>query len=141
MNFSGRRQGPSSLLMVGVVSAGLIATGSREGPAFVSAEVVTEAASHSMVAAQEADGEELYLKYCAACHGAEGGGGPASAGFNPPPTDLTDAERMQQLTDDRLLEVLSEGSGAMPGFASMLTEDELRAVAEYTRTLSEADAQ
>ncbi len=107
------------LLMAGVLSTGLIAA-SRQAAT---------------------DSEELYRNYCAVCHGAEGrGDGPAASSFDPPPPDLTDAERMQQLTDERLLEVLSNGSGLMTGFGSMLTPEEIEAVAEYTRKLSEPPA-
>lgn len=142
MHFNGTDAGQLPLLMVGVVSAGLIAAGSHADPGSVAAAAVPEAASYSFVVTRATDGEELYRKYCAACHGTEGrADGPASAGFDPPPTDLTDPEPMQQLTDDGLLEALSEGSGAMPGFSSMLTEDELRAVADYTRSLAEEETQ
>ncbi len=37
-----------------------------------------------------ASGEEMYLSYCAACHGNRGkGDGPAAAALKQPPTDLT----------------------------------------------------
>ena len=37
-----------------------------------------------------ASGEEMYLSYCAACHGNRGkGDGPAAAAMKQPPTDLT----------------------------------------------------
>lgn len=37
-----------------------------------------------------ASGEEMYLNYCAVCHGKDGkGGGPAASALKVPPTDLT----------------------------------------------------
>jgi mono/diheme cytochrome c family protein len=37
-----------------------------------------------------ASGEEMYMTYCAVCHGKEGkGGGPAAEALKMPPTDLT----------------------------------------------------
>ncbi len=39
-------------------------------------------------------GTELYRRYCASCHGAEGrGDGPLSAALSPPPADLTTLAR------------------------------------------------
>ena len=35
-----------------------------------------------------AEGHELYLSYCVACHGADGSGGPVSPYLSPPPRDL-----------------------------------------------------
>ena len=126
------------LLMAAVLSTGLIAGRQQTRPKSLSASTISTARSW-VTGVAATDGEELYRNYCAVCHGAEGrGDGPAASSFDPPPPDLTDAERMQQLTDGRLLEVLSSGSGTMNGFGSMLTPEEVEAVAEYTRTLSEA---
>ncbi len=37
-----------------------------------------------------ASGKEMYMQYCATCHGADGkGGGPAASAMKAPPTDLT----------------------------------------------------
>jgi mono/diheme cytochrome c family protein len=37
-----------------------------------------------------ASGEEMYVNYCAVCHGKDGkGGGPAASALKVPPTDLT----------------------------------------------------
>lgn len=139
MFFDGTGMGKLFLLMAGVLSAGLIATSRQASPTPLTASAVSTAPSSPVPEVAATDGEELYRNYCAVCHGAEGrGDGPAASSFDPPPPDLTDAERMQQLTDERMLEVLSSGSGAMSGFGSMLTGEELDAVAKYTRTLSAA---
>jgi mono/diheme cytochrome c family protein len=43
-----------------------------------------------MKATSPASGEEMYLNYCAVCHGKDGkGGGPAASALKVPPTDLT----------------------------------------------------
>jgi len=139
MYLNGNGVGRPSLLMAGVLSAGLIVSHRQARPESLSASTVLTARSSSVPEVAAADGEELYRNYCAVCHGAEGrGDGPAASSLDPPPPDLTDAERMQELTDERLLEVLSNGSGVMTGFGSMLTPEELEAVAAYVRTLSEA---
>jgi mono/diheme cytochrome c family protein len=136
---NGNGVGRPFLLMAGVLSAGLIATSQQASPTPLTASAVSTAQASPVPGVAATDGEKLYRNYCAVCHGAEGGGdGPAASSFDPPPPDLTDAERMGQLTDERMLEVLSNGSGVMTGFASMLTPEEVEAVAEYTRTLSEA---
>lgn len=80
---------------------------------------------------------ELFQRQCVACHGKKGrGDGPAAIALTPRPKDLTDKETMDQLSDEELLEVLTKGRGAMPGFGAILTPDELRAMAEYVRQLS-----
>jgi mono/diheme cytochrome c family protein len=40
--------------------------------------------------ANTASGKEMFLKYCASCHGEDGkGNGPAAIALKPPPSDLT----------------------------------------------------
>jgi mono/diheme cytochrome c family protein len=88
----------------------------------------------------QSDGAEIYAKNCAMCHGEEGGGdGPAAAAMDPRPTDLTDAERMSALSDEALLEAISNGKGSMPGYGSMLKAEELKALAEFVRKMSAED--
>jgi len=140
MFLNGIGSGKAFLIAAGVLSTGLIASSRQASPETFTTPPVPNAEWSGAVVAALADGAELYRKYCVICHGAEGrGDGMAAAGFDPPPTDLTDAERMQQLTDERMREVLSGGSGAMPGFGSTLTREELQAVADYIRTLSEVE--
>jgi high-affinity iron transporter len=91
-------------------------------------------------AAVQSDAAENYAKHCVMCHGPEGkGDGPAAAAMDPSPTDLTDAEKMGALSDEALLEALSNGKGSMPGYASMLKAEELKALAVYVRDMSAGD--
>jgi cytochrome c551 len=68
-----------------------------------------------------ASGATVYTERCAACHGAngEGASGPALA--------------EGVLDVDDLIVVITEGRGAMPGFGPTLTDEEIEAVAAYTR--------
>jgi mono/diheme cytochrome c family protein len=85
-------------------------------------------------------GEQIYKNQCVACHGKKGkGDGPAAVALNPRPSNLTDAGRMQELTDDELRKVIAEGTGSMPGFESILKPDELEAVLEYIRQFTAAE--
>ena len=75
-------------------------------------------------------GAKVYTSSCAGCHGADGGGalGPKLAGVVT--KDFPDIEDQ--------IAFVAEGKGAMPAFgpgsAKDLSEEELRAVVEYTRT-------
>jgi mono/diheme cytochrome c family protein len=98
---------------------------------------VRPAASHFAAAVDP--GAELYAKHCANCHGAEGAGdGMLGSALKPPPTDLTDAETMAALTDEALLKAMAEGKGMMPGLGSAVSEEELKALLAYVRTLGDA---
>ena len=77
-------------------------------------------------------GAELYLKHCAACHGADrlGGTGPALL-----------PESLHRLRGEKLAKVIAEGRAAtqMPGFAEVLSEAEIAAIAGYVKA-APADA-
>ncbi len=82
-------------------------------------------------------GAETYKRQCVVCHGAEGeGDGPAAAALKPRPTDLTESELVGEMSDAELLEFLAKGKGAMPGFAKILSEQELKAVVGVMRHLN-----
>ncbi len=92
------------------------------------------------LAVAEPNGAEVYQRQCVACHGKAGkGDGPAAAAMDPRPSDLTDAERMAALGDEGLLGVIAEGRGAMPGYKSLLTPEQLEAVTEYVRSMYAGD--
>lgn len=74
------------------------------------------------------DGAAIYADECAACHGADGGGGvgPALAGG-------AVVAAFPEAADQTV--VVVEGRGGMPSFGDRLNEDEIAAVVEYTRSL------
>lgn len=85
---------------------------------------------------------ELFRRQCAACHGKKGeGDGPAASAMNPRPADLTDAERIGDLSDEELIEVLTKGRSAMPSFGSLLEVDQIRAMVAYIRELSGTESE
>ena len=85
-------------------------------------------ASEETAATQEVaapDGEKIYKQYCVVCHGIAGDMG-ASGAFNLTETELSIEEKMV---------VITNGRNTMTAFGSLLEEDEIKAVAEYTEKL------
>ena len=82
-------------------------------------------------------GAEAYKRQCVVCHGAEGeGDGPAAPALKPRPPDLTESEVVSEMSDAELLEYLSKGKGSMPGFAKILSRQELSAILRVLRDLN-----
>jgi mono/diheme cytochrome c family protein len=86
-----------------------------------------------------AAGAGLFPLHCAACHGAGGAGdGPLAKTLPVPPADLT-AAHLWMHSDGELFWWLTngmqtpEGKQAMPGFASVLDEDQRWALIDYIR--------
>ena len=74
------------------------------------------------------DGAAVYADECAACHGADGGGGVG-------PT-LSGGAVVAAFPDGAdQTTVVVEGQGGMPSFGDRLSEEEIAAVVEYTRSL------
>ena len=85
-------------------------------------------------------GEQPYQLQCASCHGSAGqGDGPASAAFDPPPSDLTrpdlDAERMFIATRDGGMAVGL--TAIMPPFGHSLDEQAIHDIVAYIKSLRE----
>jgi mono/diheme cytochrome c family protein len=81
-------------------------------------------------------GAQTYKAQCEMCHGAKGkGDGPVAAALKPRPSDLSDTARMAKLTDDSLTAVITSGRKTMPGFAKILTPEQIRGVVEFLRCL------
>ena len=85
------------------------------------------------------DGRTIYAQHCVACHGTNGrGDGPAAKTLPVPPADLT-AGHLWMHSDGELFWWLThgiqtpEGANAMPGFASVLDDDERWAVIDFIR--------
>jgi putative copper resistance protein D len=84
-----------------------------------------------------ASGAGVYAERCAVCHGRAGGGdGPAAPRLPRPPADLR-APHTGQHTAGDLFWWVSHGipRGAMPGFASTLTEEQRWDVINFVRLL------
>ncbi len=75
-------------------------------------------------------GPQIFSSTCAACHGLDGRGGEHAPNIATEP-------KVQALSDRDLLRIVRSGipSAGMPGFASTLSEEQIRAVLQYLRTL------
>ncbi|MDP4219973.1 MAG: cytochrome c [Bacteroidota bacterium] len=96
---------------------------------------------------EQHQGQYVYSKYCAVCHGAEG----KADGFNtynldPKPRDLTEQHYLSEFSDDRLIQIIRDGgrgtnkSPSMPPYGWTLGKDDIAYVAAYVRTFMPADS-
>jgi cytochrome c553 len=93
-------------------------------------------------AADPEHGREIYDQLCWRCHGRLGkSDGPVSDAMNPRPRDLTERTYMASITDEDLLNVIKHGgaavgkSPAMMAFKEALSDDEIRDLIAFIRTL------
>jgi mono/diheme cytochrome c family protein len=87
--------------------------------------------------------QRLYLRHCAECHAANGRGSWRAALLLLRPGDLADPRTLGALSDDYLVSLVKEGGAAigrpgMPAFGYHLTDQQIREVVRYVRTLSTA---
>lgn len=82
------------------------------------------------------NGRKLYEWNCSVCHGDYGkGDGPLRAALATPPADLTN--RQTSTSPDRaLLQIVRDGHATMPGWKHQLTEQELKDLLAYLRSLN-----
>jgi mono/diheme cytochrome c family protein len=88
------------------------------------------------------NGKELYLERCVLCHGAAGRGWDWSQKAVRPPVPVPNlVEVVPQRSDDYLMAVIRDGGEAvgltrfMPAFGFNMSEQELRDVVAYLRSL------
>ena len=82
-------------------------------------------------------GEDVYDSLCLSCHGVYGhGDGPVASTLPVRPRDLLTPPYQQQVTDEILFQRISDGHGAMPGTAEVLSVDDRRAVVGFVRLLT-----
>jgi mono/diheme cytochrome c family protein len=91
-------------------------------------------------AAQGPSGRALYESACAACHGSDGRGMPASrVGFDTPLPDFTDCSFVTVEPDADWMAVSHDGGPArafdrrMPAFGEAMTDEELQQTLDYVR--------
>jgi cytochrome c6 len=78
-----------------------------------------------------ADGKALYDAKCAMCHGKDGVAKPMAKGS----ADLNDPKYQEGTTAEALATVIRDGKGKMPGYKDKLSDEEIKAVADYVKTL------
>lgn len=89
-------------------------------------------------------GFAIYQAHCASCHGANGEGDPdwmisRDDGSLPPPPHDSSGHTWHH-SDEELMRIIREGGviympqSGMPGYAEMLTEDQMRASLEYIKS-------
>ena len=71
-----------------------------------------------------APGQAVYAELCSSCHGSQGNGGPGGA--------LNNAE----LSVDEVMDIAANGRGRMGAIGGGLSQEDLRAVAEWTVELT-----
>jgi mono/diheme cytochrome c family protein len=84
--------------------------------------------------------ERLYYAYCVQCHGRDGRGSWRAALFLLRPGNLADGERMASHTDQYLFEIIKHGGSpvgrpGMPAFGYHLSDEDIRTLVVYLRTL------
>ena len=85
-------------------------------------------------------GHRLYLTHCATCHGADGRGSWRAKVFLMRPGDLSDPRLMERLLDNYLFTLIKNGGATlgkpgMPSFGYHMTDDQIRELVQYLRTL------
>jgi cytochrome c oxidase cbb3-type subunit 3 len=90
-----------------------------------------------------AAGREVHSANCAKCHGAGGkGDGPAGKLLKTKPADWTDKNKMSQLSDADLFNVIKNGGAAvgksklMPAWGGKLSDGQINDVIAFIRSLS-----
>jgi mono/diheme cytochrome c family protein len=91
----------------------------------------------SLTDANIAAAREVYGKKCSDCHGEKGkGDGSEAMMYDPAPSDLTDAARMNKLTDGEIFYQISEGRKPMPSFKKKLSEEQRWQLVLFVRSLT-----
>jgi cytochrome c553 len=86
-----------------------------------------------------AETKALWDKQCAKCHGKDGAG-KTTMGKKLKVKDYTKAEDQKKFTDEEAIKITKEGKKKgsktlMKGYASKLTDDEIKALVKYIRQM------
>lgn len=77
--------------------------------------------------------ERTFITVCGRCHGADGKGGFAAEGVNPP-RNFRDAVFQATRTDEQLKQVIRAGKGAMPGYGDLFSDVDLQGLVAKIRS-------
>lgn len=83
--------------------------------------------------------QRLYYAFCATCHGVDGRGSWRAALFLVRPGDLTNP-RLASVPDSYVFDLIKHGGApigrpGMPAFGTTLSDEDVRLLVEYVRTL------
>lgn len=80
------------------------------------------------------DGDALFIKNCASCHGKDGRAKTFKAKFNHA-RNLADPKWQAVINDEHMYESILHGKDKMPAFGKKLSENEVAALVTYIRML------
>lgn len=115
---------------------------------FLSASAFTLALTFACVAAAQAFATQghgrtqtainpavTYSKNCATCHGKDGRADTFKSRHHVHARDLTDAHWQSEVSDERILDSITNGRGRMPAFKRKLTAEQITSLLSYVREL------
>jgi mono/diheme cytochrome c family protein len=106
-----------------------------DGPVLIANQPATQPLPADDASLQR--GQVLFGIDCAVCHGSDGAGkGNISGFFSPPPADLT-SDRVQNLPQDVIFLVITQGQGPMPSLAENLSVVERWDVVNWVQSLGQ----
>ena len=76
-----------------------------------------------------------YSKNCATCHGKDGRANTFKSKHHLHARDLTDAHWQSEVSDERILDSITNGRGRMPAFKGKLTNEQITSLLSYVRDL------
>ncbi len=80
-------------------------------------------------------GQEIFQQKCILCHGQDGKA-QTDMGKKVEAADLT-SSNVQQLSASEMTKIVKSGKGKMPSFDEKLSNDQIKAVVGYVRTLGQ----
>ena len=105
--------------------------------------MVVSSDGRAPAAARPQGGRAIFEAHCAVCHGLTGkGDGPGAGVIRQKMLDFSDARAIRALSDRFLFDIIQKGgsqfgrSNAMPSWGMKLTDEEIRAVVVYIRSLA-----
>jgi len=98
----------------------------------------TVAALSLVLAQEDSPGKKVYVSKCLMCHG-EDAKGDTKAGKMMKTPDLTAETWKQGTSVAEVVKTLGEGLGKMPKYEGKISEEDLKAVTEYTLKLSKIE--